>query len=340
MAVLAIVATLIASQAKGLLEVALGELKKNPVEKALVAIVIGIALRNLKLLPKVVDPGIKAYKEPLILGIVLYGVKLNFGQIAAQNPEGLLIKLFIAIVIIMAVSFTAIYVLGRAFKLPKKLSILLGVGTTICGGSAIAITSPLIEAEEQETSYAVTTIALWGLLAIIVYPLVAQAFSGVTDLGFGVFAGTAIHATPQVVGAGHIFSSEAGNIATGVKLIRNCFMVPLAMAVAIWYASTKGGDGEKQEGKKLNWMKAFPWFLFGFFVMAYLGSAGYFTPMGAKKLGKAGSFLILMGMGGIGMSTRLDSFKGIGIKPFVVGLIGAFIVAAVSLGLIMGLHLY
>ena len=340
MAVLAIVATIIASQAQGLLELALGELKKNPVEKALVAIIIGIALRNFKLLPKMFDAGIKAYQGPLIWGIVLYGVKLDFGKIAEQNPEGLLLKLFGAIVITMAVSFTAIYILARLFRLPQKLSILLGVGTTICGGSAIAITSPLIEAEEQDTSYAVTTIALWGLLAIIVYPLAAQAISGVTDLGFGVFAGTAIHATPQVVGAGHIFSAEAGNIATGVKLIRNCFMVPLAMAVAIWYAHSRSGQADGKEGTKLNWMKAFPWFLFGFFVMAYLGSADYFTPMGAKKLGKAGSFLILMGMGGIGMSTRLDSFKGVGIKPFVVGFIGSLIVAGVSLALIYVLRLY
>jgi len=341
MAVLAVVATFIAIEAKGLLEGALGEtLKKNPVEKALVAIIIGIALRNLKLLPRFLDAGIKAYKEPLILGIVLYGVKLNFSMIGEKNPKELLVGLFGAILITMVVGFTVIYILGRLFKLPKRLSILLSVGTTICGGSAIAITAPLLEAEDQETSYAVTTIALWGLLAIIVYPLVAQAFAGVTDLGFGVFAGTAIHSTPQVVGAGHIFSEQAGNVATGVKLIRNCFMVPLALIVAIWYTTTQRAE-TKREGRKLNWVKAFPWFLFGFFLMAWLGSAGYFTPdVGVKNIGKAGSFLILMGMAGIGMSTRLDSFKGIGVKPFIVGLIGALLVAGVSLGLIYGFHLY
>lgn len=339
MILLAIVAMLIAGQSQGILERFLGHLEKNPVESALVAIILGIALRNLGLLPKFVDAGIKAYEKPLILGIVLYGVKLNFSQIAEKNPEGLLLKIFGAIIVTMAVGFFSIYVIARLLKLPKRLSILLGVGTTICGGSAIAITSPLIEAEEQETSYAVTTIALWGLMAIIVYPIVARALPAVTDLGFGIFAGTAIHSTPQVVGAGHIFSHEAGNIATGVKLIRNCFMVPLALVVAVWYAGTQRG-ASKREGKKLNWVKAFPWFLFGFFVMAYLGSADYFTAAGAKKLGKAGSFLILSGMAGIGMNTRLNSFKGIGVKPFIVGLIGALIVALVSLGLILGLHLW
>ena len=339
MALLAVAAMFIAGWAQGGLESFIGELKKNPVEKALVAIIIGIALRNLKLLPKMMDAGVKAYEKPLILGIVLYGVKLNFSDIAEKNPEGTLLKLFATIIITMVVGFTSIYLLARLFKLPRRLSILLGVGTTICGGSAIAITAPLIEAEEQETSYAITTIALWGLVAIVAYPLIAASFAGVTDLGFGVFAGTAIHSTPQVVGAGHIFSAEAGNIATGVKLIRNCFMVPLAMGVALWYTGVQSG-AMKKEGKKLNWVKAFPWFLFGFFVMAYLGSSNYFTPEGARRIGKAGSFMILMGMAGIGMSTRLDSFKGIGIKPFIVGLIGAFIVAGVSLGLICGFGLF
>ena len=243
-----------------------------------------------------------------MLGIVLCGAKLNFAQIDAKCPEGMLLRLLAIVLITMAVGFLAIYIIARAFKLPKKLSILLSVGTTICGGSAIAITSPLIEAEEQETSYAVTTIALWGLLAIIVYPLVAQAVGTVTDLQFGIFAGTAIHSTPQVVGAGHMFSSEAGNLATGVKLLRNCFMVPLALIVAVWYTTTQGVKA-KSKGQKHNWVKAFPWFLFGFFVMAYLGSANYFTDGGAKNFGRAGSFLILMGMAGIGMNTRLDSFK-------------------------------
>ena len=339
MILVAVAATLLAGQAQGLLENFTGALKKNPVEKALLAIIIGILLRNLGLLPRFVDAGIKAYKEPLILGIVLYGVKLNFSQIAEKNPQGLLVKLFGAIIIAMAVGFFAIYIMGRLFKLPRRLSILLSVGTTICGGSAIAITSPLIEAEEQETSYAITTIALWGLLAIIVYPLIAQTMGTESDLGFGVFAGTAIHSTPQVVAAGHIFSPDAGNIATGVKLIRNCFMVPLAAIVAVWYAATRSGKSEA-EGKKLDWVKAFPWFLFGFFVMAYLGSAGYFTPEGTRKLGTAGSFFILTGMAGIGMNTRFSSFKGIGVKPFIVGLIGAIIVAGVSLALIYVLHLY
>ena len=313
----------------GLVEVG----KKHPLEAAMIAIIVGILLRNLKLLPKVFDAGVKAFQTPLIWGIVLYGSKLKLDEVKDQG--GAIIG---TVIITMAVGFFAIYFLARAFKLPQGLSTLLAVGTTICGGSAIAITSPLIKAKEEETSYAITTIALWGLVAILAYPKIGQLI-GVSDQAFGVFAGTAIHSTPQVVGAATIFSDQAGALASGVKLVRNCFMIPLALIIAVIYTSTHATKGQEKSAK-LNWMKAFPWFLFGFFVMAILrtpgvfGEEGLFSETGLKLFGKWGSFFILMGMAGIGMNTRFDSFKGIGIKPFVVGLIGSVIVAAVSILLI------
>jgi len=307
---------------------------KHPLEAAVIAIVVGVLLRNLKLLPSMFDAGIKAFEKPLILGIILYGSTLNFSKLIGQGP-----KILVTILITMGLGFFAIYFLARVFRLPQRLSILLGVGTTICGGSAIAITSPLIEAREEETSYAVTTIALWGLVAIIVYPLVAKAIPAITDQAFGIFSGTAIHSTPQVIGAGFIFSEMAGKVATAVKLVRNCFMIPLAFVIAIWYTRSRTAE-RAGEGGKINVAKAFPWFLFGFFIMAILGTKGFFTSTGLGYFKSWGKFLILMGMAGIGMNTRLDSFKGIGIKPFIVGLIGAVIVAAVSVLLIWSLHLY
>jgi len=333
MAVLACFAMLVSSLAGKPLMVVLNA-KRNPIETMVVAIIMGVGLRNLRLIPKFLDAGIKAFEKPLIWGVILYGAGLNFSKLADQAP-----KIFVTVIATMAIGFFVIYFVGRAFKLPEKLTMLLGVGTTICGGSAIAITAPLIEAEERDTSYAITTIALWGLLAIIVYPLAAQAVASATDAGFGVFAGTAIHSTPQVVGAGFIYSEAAGRMATAVKLVRNCFMVPLALVVAVWYTRQRSMDSAK-EGKKLNWVKAFPWFLFGFFLMAILGSKGFFTETGIRTFKTWAKFLILMGMAGIGMNTRLDSFKGIGIKPFVVGLIGSMTVALVSLGLIWWLKLY
>lgn len=297
---------------------------KHPVEAAVNAIVLGILLRNFKLVPKFCLPGIKAFEKILILGIVLIGASLNFKNFASQGFHILAI-----IVITMAVSFFVIYFLGKVFRLPSALAILLAVGTTICGGSAIAVTAPLIKAKEEETSYAIGTIALWGLIAIIFYPKIAQLL-GVTDVNFGIFAGTAIHSTPQVVGAGFIFSDLAGKTATAVKLVRNCFMVPLAFLIAAWYARNMLTT-RKSEGTHVNIAKAFPWFLFGYFIMAGMNTLGYFTPEGINTFNSVGRFLILMGLAGIGLNTVFSSFKKVGVKPLVVGLFGSLVVAGCSI---------
>ncbi len=316
---------------------------RHPLEAPVVAIVLGIVVSNVGLLPTACAPGVKAFENPLIWGIVLIGAGLDFRNIAAQGPQMLLV-----IVVTMLVGFFAIYYLAKAFRLPQRLSILLSVGTTICGGSAIAVTSPLIKAGEEETSYAIGTIGLWGLVAIVLYPKVFQLFGHPgMDQVFGVFAGTAIHSTPQVVGAGFIFSELAGKTATAVKLVRNTFIAPLAFVIALWYSwhSTRrshapAGEMEAATGEpaeapaRVNWVKAFPWFLFGYFVMVALRTYGVFTDLGIDMFNHAGRFLILVGMAGIGLNTKFSAFKGIGVKPLVVGFIGAVIVAAASLAMI------
>lgn len=297
---------------------------KNPVEAAALAIVLGILIRNTGFVPGICHPGIKVFEKILIFGIVLIGASLNFKTIGSQGP-----KMLAIILTTMTVSFFVIYILGKVFKLPTALAILLSVGTTICGGSAIAVTAPLIKAKEEETSYAIGTIALWGLIAILLYPKLAQLM-GVTDVNFGIFAGTAIHSTPQVVGAGFIFSDLAGKTATAVKLVRNCFMVPLAFLIAVWYTKHILMNTNKK-GTHMNVAKAFPWFLFGYFIMAGLNSQGYFSAEGIKAFNTVGRFLILLGLAGIGLNTVFSSFKTVGVKPLIVGLCGSVVVAGCSI---------
>jgi uncharacterized integral membrane protein (TIGR00698 family) len=309
---------------------------KHPLEATALAVIFGVLARNLKLVPAVFHAGIKTFEKFLIWGVILIGATLNFKDFQSQGP-----KMLTIILVTMLVSYFVIYALGRLFKLPWSLATLLAVGTTICGGSAIAVTAPLIKAKEEETSYAIGTITLWGLAAILIYPKIAQLL-GVTDIQFGVFAGTAIHATPQVVGAGFIFSDLAGKTATAIKLVRNCFMAPLAFVIAAWYAkkslaaAPQAGSqaGPSTGARKVNAAKAFPWFLFGYFLMAGLNTAGYFSKTGIDGLTWFGRFLITIAMAGIGLNTVLGAFKKVGLKPLVVGLLGALVVAGVSIALI------
>jgi uncharacterized integral membrane protein (TIGR00698 family) len=303
---------------------------KNPIEAAVIAIILGIIFRNSGLLPGIFLPGIRAFEKILILGIVLIGASLNFQTIGSQG-----VKILAIIVISMTVSFFVIYTLGKTFRLPSALAVLLSVGTTICGGSAIAVTAPLIKAKEEETSYAIGTIALWGFIAILFYPKIAQAMA-VTDSQFGIFAGTAIHSTPQVVGAGFIFSDLAGKTATAVKLVRNCFMVPVAFLIAVWYARMVGNP--EKEKTRVDLVKAFPWFLFGYFFLAALNTLGYFSAEGINAFNRGGKFLILLGLAGIGLNTVFSSFKKVGLKPLLVGFLGSVVVAICSI-LMIGLLL-
>lgn len=297
---------------------------KHPLEATALAVVIGLLARNLGLVPVFFHAGIRQFEKPLIWGVILIGATLNFRDIGSQGPQMLAV-----ILVTMTVSYLVIYSLGRLCKLSPTLSTLLSVGTTICGGSAIAVTAPLIRAKEEETCYAIGTITLWGLAAILFYPQIARAW-GVGDIAFGVFAGTAIHATPQVVGAGFIFSDLAGKTATAVKLVRNCFLAPLAFLIAAWFSKTNLQAAAKEK-RKVDWAKAFPWFLFGYFILAGLNTAGYFTAKGVASLTWLGRFLIVISMAGIGLNTAFRSFQTVGVKPLIVGFLGAVVVAATSI---------
>jgi uncharacterized integral membrane protein (TIGR00698 family) len=284
--------------------------------------------RNMGFVSGLFYPGIRQFEKFLIWGVILIGATLNFKDIGSQGPRMLAI-----ILATMAISYFAVYGLGRLFKLSATLSTLLSVGTTICGGSAIAVTAPLIKAKEEETSYAIGTITLWGLAAILFYPKIAQAI-GAGEIAFGVFAGTAIHATPQVVGAGFIFSDFAGKTATAVKLVRNCFMAPLAFLIAAWFTKANLKEAAQEKGK-VHWAKAFPWFLFGYFIMAGLNTAGYLSAKGVAGLTSLGRSLIVISMAGIGLNTAFGAFKKVGLKPLLVGLLGAIVVASCSIAMII-----
>lgn len=296
---------------------------KHPLEASALAIVLGLIVVASRLVPASAKDGIKYSDKLLVLGIVFMGAGLDLGSVLAQGSTILLIVLMT-----MTAGMVCILLLSKLFKLKRTLGILLAVGTTICGTSAIAITAPLLKANEAETSYAVSVVAFCGLVAIFLYPLLGQ-YIGMNDVQFGVFAGASIHSTPQVIGAGFLFSSAAGQLATVVKLVRNCFMAPLAMLIGTLEARCKNLSSQK-----VNISKAFPWFLFGYFIMAGLNSAGFFTVSISNSFTDLGKFLVVLGMAGVGLGTSFSSFRTLGIKPLFVGVIGTAIVGVVCFVLI------
>jgi len=306
---------------------------KHPVESVLLAIILGILLRNLINLPGVFESGIKAFQKILIWGIICLGIRLSFLQVVSIGAQALLILL-----ISMTAAAILIYLVSKFLRLPQKLALLIGVGTTICGGTAIAITAPAIEAEEDDISYAIGTIAIFGLAAMFLYPFIAKLVS-LQDNMFGIWAGTAIHSTPQVLAAGFMYSEEAGEVCTIVKLMRNAFMAPAAFLLAIWYTRSKAAGNEISDRvKKINYMKAVPWFILGFIGMAILRTVGdkfQLIPQVqwewfVKNLTFVAKFLILIAMAGIGLNTKFNAINRIGLKPFYAGFLASVILAGLS----------
>ena len=293
---------------------------KHPLDAAALAVVLGIFIRNRFGIAPYLKAGVNSFEKPLILGIVFLGASFDPSLFSTQGSA-----VFLVVLGTMIFGLISIFFLSRRFKLSPQLSLLLSVGTTICGGTAIAVIAPLIKAKQEETSYAIGVIALFGLAAIFVYPIAAQ-YLGVSDFAFGVFAGTAVHSTPQVIAAGFIFSDPAGNTATAVKLVRNCFLAPTALGISFfWNKRTASGRRANVE-----FMKAFPWFLFGYFVVAGLVMGGFIPAEESAFLILAGKFLVLMGLFGVGLNSDFAALRLVGPRPMIVGFLASIAVAAMS----------
>ncbi|MHB9071862.1 MAG: YeiH family protein [Sedimentisphaerales bacterium] len=303
----------------------LGQLYK-PIGAVAYAIIIGFLIRNIFGLKPIFETGNKfAIKKLLRLAIVLLGVRLYFVDILKIGMSSILI---IICCIVCAIGLT-MYI-AKLFKLPKKIGILIGVGTTICGNSAIIATAPIIEAEDEDVAFAVSTITLFGLIAVLLYPILGR-FLSMSDTTFGTWAGTAINDTSQVVTAGYIFSEDAGNVATVVKLTRNLFIVPVIILMG-FICNRNRPQGETK--KEANFLQYFPLFVLGFIAMGILRSMDVFSLKGIFLIKETSSYLIVICVAAIGLGTSLKSMKKVGWVPFYVGLCASTTMAVLSYVLI------
>jgi uncharacterized integral membrane protein (TIGR00698 family) len=303
---------------------------RTVVSAVAIAIVIGALLRNLVGVPEACKPGVSlAVKRLLRIGIALLGAQLSLGQVLRTGGKAVLVVALCIVLAILVVRF-----ISMRMGLSDRLGILLGVGTSICGVSAIVATAPAIDAKQEETSLAVATITVFGLLAVVIYPLLGRLF-GLTDGFFGTWAGTAVNDTSQVVATGLIYSQTAGEVATVVKLTRNLFMAPVIVVLSSIYlarARSAGGTEAKRGGVSLK--TAVPGFVVGFLAMAILNSLGAFPATMLDLIKTASSWLIVVALGGVGVETNLASLRTIGFRPFYAGLCAATFMAAASFGLI------
>ena len=318
---------------------------KSLISSILLGIVIGILIKNIFGIKNIFDKGLDLnVKKILRIGIVILGIRLSIFEIFSLGISSLPI-----IILCILSGLLAGYLLTKLLSLPNKLGILIAVGTSICGASAIVATAPGIKAKQEEIAYSITVITIFGIVAMLFYPFLSN-FLELGEKSAGLFLGTSIHETAQVTGAGFIYDETFGTLNVGkyavtVKLVRNLSMIVVIPLMTILY--------QKQSSAQKNYInineisKLIPLFIIGFFIMSILRTSGDFIvnysniisdnnwESFTKQLTSISKFMLVVAMASVGLTTDIKSIKTLGLKPFLIGILVALIVGVCSLLSIM-----
>jgi len=271
--------------------------------------------------PERFEAGIKYTSKKVLQGaIVLLGFEMNLFNVLEVGGESLFVMVFT-----LAAAFLTAWLVSRVLVLRGNTPVLIGVGTAICGGSAIAAAAPVIEADDKEVAYSISTIFLFNVAAVFLFPAAGHLLA-MTDTGFGMWAGTAINDTSSVVAAAYSFSAPAGAYATIVNLTRPLLIVPVTLVLAFVTARRRPG---KEGGFRPA--KVFPWFVLGFLLASVVCTLEVVPREFESALVRAGKFLIITAMASIGLNTDIRKLLGNGRKPILLGLSCWAAVACTSL---------
>ncbi len=276
----------------------------------MIAIVIGVAIRTARPLPRAAVAGL-AFSARYVLqfAIVLSGFGISLAAIARTGIGTLPVTLGT-----IAVAIGLAQILGRAIGLDARLRELIGIGTAICGASAIAAVSTVVESTEAETALAISVIFFYNIVAVLTFPVLGHALA-LTQTQFGTWAGTAINDTSSVVAAGFAYGHEAGQRATIVKLTRATLILPIVGMLAIVRARAARGSG-----RPIPWKKITPWFIVWFLAAALVNTIGLIPQAWHGGIADAATFLICVALAAIGLQTALGTLVRAGAKALGFGL--------------------
>lgn len=285
--------------------------------------------------PAWMKPALKfTSKKVLKAAIVLLGASLSVNTILSVGKMTFFVMLFT-----FAMCFGGGYFIRKIFGLNWKLSNLISAGTGICGGSAIAAIAPVIDADDKDIAFAMSSTFLFDMVMIALYPLMGKAL-GMSDIAYGIWAGTSVNDTASVVASGYAFSEAAGDFATMVKLTRTIAIIPTVLVFA--YIGTRIKQRELKaanNGRKVDLMKIIPWFIGGFLLLAIFNSVGFIPTVASTVMKSTSKFLMVSALAAIGLSTSITDFKKAGLAPMFYGITIDSLVTLTALGVIwcMGL---
>lgn len=271
------------------------------------ALLVGMTLR-LRYTPAPAARGVLAFASQTVLkcAVVLLGATFGLAQVAHIGRTSLPLMLGT-----LVVALVAAWLVGRALGVGGNLQTLVGVGTAICGASAIGAVSGVIGAAESEIAYAISTIFVFNVVAVVLYPALGHLLS-LSQHGFGLWAGTAINDTSSVVAAAYTYGHTAGNVAVVTKLARTTMIIPIVLGLAAMHARRPGS------AQRPLW-RLVPAFLIWFLLASALNTAGLISPSLASGLARAATLLITVALAAIGLSTRFSELRRTGLRPLVLG---------------------
>jgi uncharacterized integral membrane protein (TIGR00698 family) len=298
------------------------------IEYVLWAILIGLAISNTVGVPQIFRAGVATYEFWLKAGIVLLGSRFLLGDVLKLGGVSLAL---VAIEIVGAIAFMTF--LGRAFGLRPKLTSLLAVGSAVCGVSAIIATQGAIEADEEDSSFAIAAILALGALSLFTFPLIGHALH-LSDHAYGLWAGLAVDNTAEATAAGALYSDAAGRLAVLAKTTRNAMIGFVVLAYAIYWASQ--GQAKTVGNKAAFLWQKFPKFVLGFLLISILATYHFFTKEQTTALANLSRWAFLLTFAGVGLRTNFREMRKQGLRPFAVGAIGEVVIAVFTLALVAG----
>lgn len=296
---------------------------------SVIALFIGMIINNFWK-PAFLTAGLKfTSKKVLKFAIILLGASLSIGTILNVGKLSLVVMIFT-----LLTCFGGGYFIGKALGLNWKLSNLISAGTGICGGSAIAALSQVVDADDNDVAYAMSATFLFDMAMIVLFPIMGRAMN-LSDMAYGLWTGTAVNDTSSVVAAGFAYSEAAGDFATMVKLTRTLSIIPVVLIFAIINTRLKqkelGGTDASSAKSKINFTSLFPWFILGFLALAIINSFGIIpvaVSAGAKTLSK---FLMVSALAAIGLNTSFKEMSKSGPMPMLHGFIISALVVIVAI---------
>ena len=293
-----------------------------------VALVVGIAWRATAGLSAVALPGTSFTARSLLrTGIVLMGARLDFALVAQAGPKVLFLDILMIVLGIAGIAWIA-----RRFDVDAKLGMLVAIGTSICGASAVVAAASVTKADEETTTLAVALMGILGTLGVLFFVL-AGPFLGLSTMQLAVLSGSTLHEVAQVMAAAFTWGEASGAMGTLVKLTRVVLLAPALLVLGLLVGSGNG--------LRFSWKEPpIPWFVIGFIAVGVLGSVGVIPADMKSWLAYTSVFLMVMAMAAMGLNTKLELLKRAGMRVVYAGLSGFGLLTVVSWLIIKTLNIH